>query len=335
MDAAVPKPSTDWREQIAADEDERYARYAEQVTAMQARRNRRYGQGRGLHRKPVLALHARLQVLPQLPDFARHGLFALPGARYDALVRLSNGGPDRLADRKPDIRGFAVKVLGVDGPAAMGEGRVTSQSLLLINHATFGLRDSAEFMDLLAAFERGPLALFGHLLKVHGPLGALGKMKETVAKMAKPFAGFACESFHSAAPIACGPYAARVRLQPVDPPAARRGARDDWAADFRAQLSARPLVYRLQLQFFVDERSTPIEDGTVDWDEARAPYHDVAELRIEQQPLEGAAFDALQRRAEAEVFDPWVALAAHRPLGDIMRARKATYFASQKGRGAA
>ena len=37
---------------------------------------------------------------------------------------------------------------------------------------------------------------------------------------------------------------------------------------------------------------------------------------------------------EAAVFDPWQALAAHRPLGDVMRARKVVYFESQKGRGA-
>jgi len=35
------------------------------------------------------------------------------------------------------------------------------------------------------------------------------------------------------------------------------------------------------------------------------------------------------------VFDPWQALMAHRPLGEVMRARKAVYFASQKERGAA
>mgnify|MGYP002755894772 CR=1 FL=1 len=43
----------------------------------------------------------------------------------------------------------------------------------------------------------------------------------------------------------------------------------------------------------------------------------------------------IRDRAESAVFDPWQALAAHRPLGDVMRARKAVYFVSQQGRGAA
>jgi integrase/recombinase XerC len=36
---------------------------------------------------------------------------------------------------------------------------------------------------------------------------------------------------------------------------------------------------------------------------------------------------------EASVFDPWHALAAHRPLGEVMRARRVAYFASAQARG--
>jgi hypothetical protein len=35
---------------------------------------------------------------------------------------------------------------------------------------------------------------------------------------------------------------------------------------------------------------------------------------------------------EAAAFDPWVALMDHRPLGEVMRARKVVYFQSQQGR---
>jgi hypothetical protein len=38
---------------------------------------------------------------------------------------------------------------------------------------------------------------------------------------------------------------------------------------------------------------------------------------------------------EAAVFDPWHALVEHRPLGEVQRARKVVYFASQRQRGAA
>ena len=65
------------------------------------------------------------------------------------------------------------------------------------------------------------------------------------------------------------------------------------------------------------------------------PYTTVARLMLPQQDL--ASADALAHAAsvEAGIFDPWQGLAAHRPLGDVQRARKVVYLASQQGRGAA
>lgn len=56
---------------------------------------------------------------------------------------------------------------------------------------------------------------------------------------------------------------------------------------------------------------------------------------LPKQDTHGAEGRELAAKVEAAVFDPWQALAEHRPLGDVQRARKAVYFASQKGRGAA
>lgn len=76
---------------------------------------------------------------------------------------------------------------------------------------------------------------------------------------------------------------------------------------------------------------TPIEDASVNWS---TPYHTVARRMLPLQDLGSAQALALARQMEAGVIDPWQALAAHRPLGDVQRARKVVYFASQKGRGA-
>ena len=51
-------PSTAWREQIAADEDTRFAGYADQFAAMQRAKSARFGTGRALHRKQQLGLKA-------------------------------------------------------------------------------------------------------------------------------------------------------------------------------------------------------------------------------------------------------------------------------------
>ena len=57
------------------------------------------------------------------------------------------------------------------------------------------------------------------------------------------------------------------------------------------------------------------------------------EWREAVAPDEASRF-AFAQQVEQAVFDPWDALAGHRPLGDVMRARKVVYFASERTRGA-
>jgi hypothetical protein len=325
-------PSTDWREQVDKDEEQRFRDYAERIAALQKRKTGQYGNGRAFHRKQVMALRARFEVLPDLPAHAKQGLFARPGS-YEAQIRLSNGSVDIKHDHAPDIRGFAFRVLGVAGPGALG-GTTKAQDFVLINREVFGFTKPDEFVGLVLALVDGPLAVIGFLRRRYGLLGAVKRLREIMKSMSRPFSGFATESFFSAAPLANGPYAVRVRLRPeLTVPASTRAK--DWAADLRAHLSRGPIQYQLQLQFFSDEKTTPIEDGAVDWREADAPFVTVARLTIPQQELDGAAGEALAREIEQATFDPWEALAEHRPLGALMRARKHAYYASQKSRGVA
>jgi hypothetical protein len=325
-------PSTEWREEPAPDEEARFRRFAEQLTAIQERRSRKQGSGRALHRKQVLGLAARLEVLPDLPPHARHGLFAKAGT-HEAWVRLSNGSMNKQPDRTPDIRGFAIKVLGVSGPGALG-GETSCQDFLLINREAFSSPKSEEFFGLVIAADKGPRALLGHFIRSYGLLAGLRRVRRLSADMKRPFSGFATERFHSAVPLACGPYAVRVRLLPAAP-ATSVGAGDDWAADLKRRLASGPLVHELQLQFFVDEAVTPIEDASVVWPESEAPYLTVARLTLPPQDTEGEVAKTLGEKVEQAAFDPWKALAEHRPLGDVMRARKVTYYASAQKRGAA
>ncbi|MBV7455837.1 catalase [Acidovorax sp. sif1233] len=328
MDTTVA-PSTDWKEVVAPDEARRFAGYARQFAELQARKSHKYGNGRGLHRKQLTAARGQLQVLGDLPAFASHGLFAQP-AQYDVRVRLSNGGMDKASDRKPDIRGFSFSVLGVKGDSALGNGPAKSQDFTLINQEKFAFPQSGEFVDFVVAASHGGGALIKFLVQRHGLLGAARQIAKTAKTFGRPFGGFAAHAVHSAAPIACGPYAVRVRLVPhVANGAPVTQVQDDWNAEFSTRLRQQDLVWDLQLQPFVDEATTPIEDASVDWP---TPYTTVARLTLPRQ--DPAADPALAAEVEAAVFDPWQALAAHRPLGDVMRARKVVYFESQKGRGA-
>lgn len=325
-------PSTEWKEQLAADEAGRYADYARRFAEIQARKSAKYGVGRTLHRKQLVGAHGSLEVLPDVPSFAWHGLFAVP-AKYEVLVRLSNGGMDRTRDSLPDIRGFSLRVLGVKGDSALGNGPAQSQDFTLINQEVFAFAGSAEFVDFVEAASRGNGALLKFLLRRYGLIGGPRQLLRMLGLATKSFGGFATEPLYSALPMACGPYAVRVRLVPAagNGPAGAH-AKEDWGGDFSARLKRQPLQWDLQLQPFVSEALTPIEDASVNW---TSPYSTVARLVLPQQDTGSDQGQALAKQVEADVFDPWHALAAHRPLGDVQRARKVVYFQSQKGRGVA
>ncbi len=328
----MKSPSTQWRENIGPDEDARFERYGEQLVALQKAGDEKLGRGRALHRKQHLGLRARLEIPDDLPAHARHGVFAEPGM-YDAKIRLSNGGGGRAADKKPDVRGFAVRVEGLSGPGALGSP-TSAQCFVLINSATFAFPTVEQFMEIVVAAARGPIAILRQLIKRHGLFGGFKHARQLGKSLGKPFAGYACETFHSAAPIACGPYAAKVRLVPTgngDPATSKPPA---WADDVTRRLAKGDLRWDLQLQFFVDDAVTPLENPTVPWPESEAPFVTVAHLVAPQQDPISEEGTKLAETIEANMFDPWNALAEHRPLGEIMRARKAAYFASQQERGA-
>lgn len=320
------EPSTHWRERIAPDEAAHHVRVAQVIDGLQRSRSATFGPGRALHRKQLLAATGTLEVFDGLPGTARHGLFERPGS-HRVLVRLSNGAPDIQSDSRPDIRGFALKVLDVSGESALG-GTTDHQDFLMINQDRMLVPDSREFVDFLEASTRGPIRGIAHMFTSYGLFGGIQRLRKLFAAVGKPFKGFAAEHFNTVAPICCGPYAVRVRLAPAGnpPPAARA---KDIVADMRERLADGALTWTMALQFFVDEAVTPIENASVAWPDAATPTVPVARLTLPRQGV-----DAVAAEAEAARFDPWGGLAAHRPLGEIMRARRVAYLVSQKGRGA-
>jgi hypothetical protein len=74
----------------------------------------------------------------------------------------------------------------------------------------------------------------------------------------------------------------------------------------------------------------PIEDASIPWDETISPYITVATITAaSQDPWTVEKIDAIDKGLS---FTPWHALAAHRPLGAVNRARKSAYAMSAKFR---
>jgi hypothetical protein len=78
----------------------------------------------------------------------------------------------------------------------------------------------------------------------------------------------------------------------------------------------------------------PVEDVSVEWDEAVSRPIPVATLTIGVQDVDSSEGRALAEACETMAFSPWNALAGHRPMGGINRLRQAVYLASQAKRAA-
>ncbi|KMO35536.1 hypothetical protein [Methylobacterium aquaticum] len=100
------------------------------------------------------------------------------------------------------------------------------------------------------------------------------------------------------------------------------GLREAVSAFFAAQEG----VWELRAQLLTDRAAMPVEDASTPWPEELSPYRPVA--RITVAPQESWSDETMRRLDEGLAFSPWQGLAAHRPLGSVMRARRAVYSRS-------
>ena len=90
--------------------------------------------------------------------------------------------------------------------------------------------------------------------------------------------------------------------------------------------------WEIRVQLCADLDTMPVEDASVLWPEDRSPYIPVGRITVEPQEAwsdgKAAAID------EGLSFSPWHGLAAHQPLGVVMRLRRTAYAASAAFRAA-
>jgi hypothetical protein len=89
-------------------------------------------------------------------------------------------------------------------------------------------------------------------------------------------------------------------------------------------LGAKDACFRFGIQVQTDPATQPFEDPTIVWDEAKAPFVDVAAIRIPKQAFESKAQDTF---CDNLSYTPWHALPEQRPVGSINRLRKQVYAA--------
>jgi hypothetical protein len=122
-------------------------------------------------------------------------------------------------------------------------------------------------------------------------------------------------------------FSAKPAAQAGQPPA--DGSADYLRKAMAARLKNADALYEFQVQIQKDADKQPVEDPTVEWDEASCPFRTVARIKIPAQE-----FDTPERMSFCEnlSFTPWHSLAADRPLGGINRTRKDVYLVLSKMR---
>jgi hypothetical protein len=301
---------------------------------------------RSVHAKSHALIQGTLSVLPGLPDELAQGLFAST-ATHPVLLRLSSAPGDLLPDSVSTHRGLALKIFDVQGERLPNAGGQT-QDFLFANGPAFNAPDAKHFLKnlklLAGTTDKGPglkaalsLALRGVERVVEAAGGSSGTIKALGGQPAVHPLG---DTYFNQVPIRFGRYIAKVRLRPVSQSLAAlthksinithtpNALREEVRSFFAHQTGQ----WDLEVQLCRDLEKMPIEKAAEVWPEELSPYQRVAQITVSPQDAWPEASAA--RTEDALSFSPWHGLAAHQPLGSIMRVRKPVYEASVRYRGA-
>jgi hypothetical protein len=304
--------------------------------------------GRGTHVKGVSA-KAQFEVFDvalgrdrRLALRLAQGMFARPGV-YPAIVRFGNADPNKNSDFKADVRSLSVAVeLPPEGVAVAAES-VRRQDFSMQNATTLPINDSPAFIATMKVLTASNPAAGLWSLSFRDKLRVLRTVALAELQEHQAIRPYQQLRYWSTVPFRHGPAeVVKYSAKPLpDNPAAPlqrnnpNGLQDELIRHVRDddKMSA----FDFALQFLDTEKMTYwgkrqdanfwIENASVEWHEAQAPFHTVARLTLlakSQLPPDAG---------EALYFDvTGNSTADSTPLGSINRARQPAEVASRKAR---
>ena len=292
---------------------------------------------RDAHAKSSGLLKGELTIHPDLPQELRQGVFAQPRT-FAVVARLSSAPSDIHSDQIPAARGFALKIIGVGGERLASGIGGNNQDFLMVNFPALAFGTIPKYKRMLALLEANAHApdTFQRLVAgtAHGAKQLLeslgGTPGATLDGLARDNHHPLGETYHTQAAIRFGAYIAKLSLQPRSDNIrglTNQPVDDTGYASMRDAISAhfanQGAEYTLSAQLCVDLARMPVEDAAIAWPEELSPQRAVATLRFAPQ---ATANPARQLYGDDILsFNPWNGLAAHQPLGGIMRIRRAAY----------
>lgn len=335
----TPLPFEPRYEEIPDDEAETTR---ELVEAMRSIIETTYADGghaiRSVHAKSHGLLQGELVVRDGLPAALAQGVFATPG-RHPVVMRFSTNPGDLLHDKVSTPRGLAIKVLDVQGPRLPGSEGDSTQDFVMVNAPAFVAPNPKAFLKSLKLLakttDKAPRAkqvLSALLRGAESLVEKAGGQSPTLISMGgHPTTHLLGETYYSVVPLRHGPYFGKFSVAPVSPALTALTDQpvdlDDKPNGLREAIAEtigrHGGVWELRVQLATDIEHMPVEDATVVWPEEQSPYVTVARLEV---PAQSAWSDARATAVDDGMsFSPWHGLAAHQPLGGIMRSRKPAY----------
>ena len=335
-------------EVVPPDEDDVQRGLTEAMLSIQRKTHADTGHARrAVHAKPHGYLRARFEVFDGLSPHLAQGLYARP-ATYDAILRFSTTPGDVLDDNVSTPRGVALKVMGVPGERLPGSENDDTQNYVLGNSPTFQVATAKKFLEQLKplAATTGRAEPLKHAVSVlsrnaEAALEMVGGKSATLTTLAgQAPTELLGDTFYSQAALLHGDYFAKVAVSPVSPeltalserPLDLSGRPNAIRDSVRDHFRSLPAAWELRVQVATSIESMPVEDAKAAWPEDESPY--VAVARISALPQDSFSDELRELVEEHSAFNPWIGLAAHRPLGSVMRARRPAYRAARDYRAA-
>ncbi|MDN3687129.1 SRPBCC family protein [Cyclobacterium jeungdonense] len=307
-------------EYVDADEDSIAAKMVDEFEAQVTRMYKDKKMLRQVHTKMHGCVKATFTVEKELPKELKVGVFK-EGRTYQAWVRFSNGNTKPQKDKKKDIRGVAIKLLGVHGEKILHDGQfLESQDFLLMSSETFFAKSIKELSKLLSALTAASKLkrLFYFLNPLHLP--TLMRIRKSLVSCDNPLN----IPYWSTQPYQFGTIEKAVKYLLSPSPDNNIVIENTTDYNFLRHNLAQTLndneaKFDFYIQFQTDADIMPIEDPSIPW---TSQFIKVATLIIYPQVFDS---NAQMEFGENLSFNPWHSLLEHRPLGSFNRVRKRVY----------
>lgn len=295
---------------------------AEMISILKGKMEKDYTTGsfkRDAHPKHLGLLKATFTVESNLATELQVGIFKEPKT-YPAIIRISNANGNAQPDTIKDFRGFAIKLIGIEGEKVAKDEKFT-QDFLLMSYPSMPLGTVKLFYDAIFYLIKLHPLLFVAKMILSGHKNVLVALETGKKHHTSPLD----IRYWSTTPYKMGNQVVKYSLIPTS---THKSTLPEvltatyLTENMQKHLETQEASFDFCVQLQKNATSMPIEDSAIEWKESDSPFIKVATLHINHQHFNTHYRNQL---AEDLSFSPAHSLVEHLPLGGLNRARAAIY----------